>query len=805
MTQPRRVLLVSATIGEGHNSTARAVEEAVRDVWPSCEVSWLDALEVMGRWVPATFRWIYVVNVESTPWLYDFFYAALWRYRWFADSSRRFVGAWSGRRLRPLIAQRRPDLVVSTYPLGTAGLDWLRRRGELNVPVAAVVSDFSPHPFWVYPEIDLHYVMSGASLREMRRALPEAVGDVCAPPVVSAFRPMDKAAARRTFGLPEDGFVALVSCGSLGFGSIERAVEASLRVDEIGRVVVACGHNEALRERFAERAERDPRLVPLGWVEDMATLTACADVVVTNAGGATSLEALACGRTVVMFEPIAGHGRPNAELMTRAGLAEMCPREEDLTRTLQQLSSEPDRLAEAEQRALRHAHSADFAQQVAALPQLPRHRGPRVLRSQDAFFVYAATPQVAQQTGAVLSLDGGRPEMTTDDWAKHVAGLITQRAPNLTMLHTRLVRRRGRRPEWMPTDQIDPDEHLRYREIQCGQWADVLGGFFSAPLPTDRPPWELLLVRDVDTDRIAVLAKMHHALGDGVAVTNTLLHLLSDAEELPPPQRQPERRRTAGTGWLPLGGVLRGLLSLISSGTAPSSGIEGRSTTDRWYSWLELPAATVRETARAHRVSTTILLLTVIAEALHRLLDEGTGTTPGQRFRVMVPRRARDADGDARAGNHTVALSVDLPVGPMPPAQRIVEVTARVDAAQAGGQPAAADAVMAMMGLLPAPLHAWVVRRIYQRRFFSGIVSVLPGIRRPAHTADALISVVFPVLPLADGVGLAIGAINWGKAIGFGVTADAGLVHSRAEFGDHLRGAFDELCSAPDYEAGHVE
>lgn len=165
--QPRRVLLISATIGEGHNATARAVEEAARQVWPGCEIAWLDALRAMGRWVPVTFNWIYVTNVESTPWLYDFFYESLWRYRWFANASRRFVGAWSGRLLRRAIAEHAPELIVSTYPLGTAGLDWLRRRGGLDVPVAAVVSDFSPHPFWVYPEVDLHYVMSEADRKSV--------------------------------------------------------------------------------------------------------------------------------------------------------------------------------------------------------------------------------------------------------------------------------------------------------------------------------------------------------------------------------------------------------------------------------------------------------------------------------------------------------------------------------------------------------------------------------------------------------------------------------------------------------------
>src|SRR5919201_2569471 len=128
MSLPRRLLVVSADIGEGHNATARAVEEHARRRWPGCEIRRVDTLDLMGRAVGPAFRWIYRTNVERTPWLYDFFYDALWRHRWFAAASCRVVGAWSGRRLAPVVTEFRPDLIVSTYPLGTGGGEHLLHR-----------------------------------------------------------------------------------------------------------------------------------------------------------------------------------------------------------------------------------------------------------------------------------------------------------------------------------------------------------------------------------------------------------------------------------------------------------------------------------------------------------------------------------------------------------------------------------------------------------------------------------------------------------------------------------------------------
>jgi diacylglycerol O-acyltransferase len=811
---PRRLLVVSADIGEGHNATARAVEERARRLWPDCEIRRIDTLELMGPGVGPGFRWIYRVNVDTTPWLYDFFYRALWRYRWFAASSCRVVGVWSGIGLAPVIEEYQPDLVVSTYPLGTGGLDWIRRRGGLDVPVAAIISDFAPHPFWVYSEVDLHYVASQPSLRAMYRARPDARGAVGAPPVVAAFHPGSTTEARRRCGLPEDRLIVLVSCGSLGFGSVERAVDAALAAGPQLCVVVACGRNEALRTRLAARADPAQRLVPLGWTSEMPALTAAADVVVTNAGGATALEAVACGRAVLMFEPIAGHGKANADLMAQAGLATVCTGSAELIDALRELASQPALLARAQQRALAHIGALDFDAEIAALPGLARHHGARPLSAPDAFFAHAATRTVPQQVGAVLMLadqpSGGAPQQLAD----HLAALITDRALALPMLARQLDLRPGRRPRWLPVDDVDPARHLRVRTVGSARglaWSAAIREFFNTPLPLDRPPWQLEVIHDADTARTTLLAKMHHSLGDGLAVTATLIGLLSDHES-PRIQRaergysqpvnpaEPAERGTWGARALHMKGVVRGLVSLASAGPAPVGGPVGRSTAVRDYAVAELPAATVRATARQHGVGTTSLLLALVGEALHR--TDPVGTAARDRLRVMTPRTThaiRRAGGSDHKGfyqgNHTAALALDLPVGPMPPTWRIVAVADALARLERADQPVAAQAVVDALGRLPAPLHAALVRLIYRRRYFSLIASVLPGPRKAHYVKGVRVASVFPVLPLADGVGLAVGFLTWGDMIGVGVSADNGLVPDPAGFAAALRQAFDDLAT----------
>jgi diacylglycerol O-acyltransferase len=220
---------------------------------------------------------------------------------------------------------------------------------------------------------------------------------------------------------------------------------------------------------------------------------------------------------------------------------------------------------------------------------------------------------------------------------------------------------------------------------------------------------------------------------------------------------------------------------------------------------VELPAAAVRATAREHGVGTTALLLALVGEALHRI--DPAGTAVDDRLRAMVPRTTHALrragggdDGDHRGnncyrGNHTAALALDLPVGPMPLSWRVVAVADALARLERADQPVAAQAVVDALGRLPAPLHATLVRALYRRRFFSLITSVLPGPRKAHYVWGVRVVSVFPVLPLAEGVGLAVGFLTWGDMIGVGVSTDTGLFPGAGQFADTLRRTFDDLAT----------
>jgi len=334
-----RVLVLTAAIGEGHNAAARAIAQRIKRRWPGAEVQTFDVIALMAPGMSRLAQGVYRLALGRAPAVYQFFYDLLWHHPWFAWGSKRFVAAWCGWRLWPRLRQFGPEVVICTHPYGAAAMDRLRRVRRVAVTTAIFVTDFAPHPFWVFSQIDLTFVMHELSARAARRIGPRGQVLVAAPPVLPAFRPFEPAeqrAARQALGLRPDGFVVLVTAGGWGVGRLAEAVAALLRpgpgdsastgppVPAHVRVVAVCGHNQALRKRLEDLGEPRTRLVSLGFVERMPQVMAAADVVVTNAGGVTALEALASARPVLLFDPIPGHGQANAAMMEAAGLALVC-------------------------------------------------------------------------------------------------------------------------------------------------------------------------------------------------------------------------------------------------------------------------------------------------------------------------------------------------------------------------------------------------------------------------------------------------------------------------------------------------
>ncbi|MFU8852864.1 wax ester/triacylglycerol synthase domain-containing protein [Micromonospora sp. SL1-18] len=808
----RRVLVVSADIGGGHDATGRALAERALTLWPGSRVGWVDTLDVMGPGVGRLFRRTYLTNVAATPWLYEFFWASIWRYRWFATASKWFTGAWAGRRLAPVVEGFDPDLIVSSYPLGSAGLAWLRRRRGLGVPIGAWVCDFAPHPSWVYPDLDLDLVVHPAALPVAAVAAPGVRLGVCAPPVLDRFHPGDRAEAGRRCGLDPTREAVVVACGSYGFGHVEEAIRALVGIGDAIQVVAVCGRNERLVAQLAALRLPSDRLLVRRWVDDMPTLLRAARLVVTNAGGATALEAWATGTPIVMYRPIAAHGMANASLMAAAGLAETARSPNALVACVRSRLFGPQA---TEPLAAAHPHLPDLG-----LPAVADARGPAgdthpavarpvswPLRPQDAFFLHVQSRTLPQHIGAVLEL-GPRSDGRALTAADLIA-LLARRLPAISTLRRRLVDRgRWRRPGWAVDRYVDPAAHLD--EVSVGPGDDgsaALDRFWSQPLPEDGPLWRALLVGGLPDGRTRVAVKLHHCLGDGMSVIGVLGRLLDspDSRTAGAARTRPATPERVGIGTAEPGELVRrlrltarGLARLAAQGPAPATAFNRPvSSPDRRLVTASLPAAEVLGAARACRAHASELMLALTAAALGAVQPAGTPPRLRAMFAVSQSPRRRPPT----QGNWTGAVTLDLPLGRSSARDRVAAVRQSLRTALGSGEAEAAGLVMRAMGVLPAPLHAALARRAYTSRHLNVIVSYMALPWGARLLADAPLRTPTPVVALAEGVPLGVGVLRCRNTFEIGVLMDESLADTAGAFVAALRASLAELRREVDAEA----
>jgi len=367
---PRTVVMISAGIGAGHDGAARELTRRLE--LGGLTVQRHDFLNLLPPGLGDLLRGTYARQLRHAP--------ATWGWLLRAAEGRRFctgAGDLAARAATTrMIAAVGPATVavVSTYPLASQALGRLRRAGRLAAPVIAMMTDPSIHPLCVAPGVDLHLApgrRAAADINAMSGAPAAAVGPVVDP----AFRPNDGMAgsyhARRLMGLPLRDRLAVVVAGSWGVGDVQ-ATARDIAATGSAVPVVVCGRNERLHRRLSRSGDG----IALGWVDDMPTLLRAADVVVHNAGGLSSLEAMASGVPVISYRCLPGHGVANAAALAADGLSPW-PRDASelapvLRRALDGAGGQDAayaRLADAPDAA---ALIADLAGQRVAAPRLTR-------------------------------------------------------------------------------------------------------------------------------------------------------------------------------------------------------------------------------------------------------------------------------------------------------------------------------------------------------------------------------------------------------------------------------------------------
>ncbi len=317
-----RVLIVSASYGSGHNAAAQSLAAAFgRQGVTATIVDHFDEC-VAGAFARVT-RALYETLLRRAGPVWT---ASYWLGDHLASDSPLTLGLTrlGATALRARIETLTPDAIVTVHPTPAVAVSWLATRGVRVPPHTTVFTDFVTHSQWIAPRID-RYCVPAVDTRDelLSRGIPADRIAVTGMPLRPAFdEAIDAVDARTLLGLPVSSPVVLAMAGSdASLGRLPDVARVLARLDRPISSILVAGRSRALADRLSGVADGVRAMHVLGYVEDVRTLMAAADVLVTKAGGLTLAEAIAAEVPLVLYGSLPGQERRNEAFAARHGLA----------------------------------------------------------------------------------------------------------------------------------------------------------------------------------------------------------------------------------------------------------------------------------------------------------------------------------------------------------------------------------------------------------------------------------------------------------------------------------------------------
>ncbi len=339
----KRVLFMYISPSSGHQHAADAIREALTLLEPGWESIGVDSFSYAYPKIGKLIARAYMEVLRRTP--------ALWNYVYdnpdvetATREIREVLNLISSPKMKTLVERYDPSAIVCTQAVPCSVFAAEKRRGALQIPLIAVVTDFAIHSYWIYKEVDLYCVSSEEARQDLIRAGIEAARVVVTGiPISPKFlKHRRKEQVRSRLGLDPHAPTVLMMGGSQGMGPLQETLEKLIDLDL--QCLVATGLNRELYRLLKKTHGRQKGVRIYGYTKRIATLMEAADLLISKPGGLTSSEALAKNLPMVITNPIPGQEERNARYLQNQGVADQADSPEDIARCVKNLLTHPARL-----------------------------------------------------------------------------------------------------------------------------------------------------------------------------------------------------------------------------------------------------------------------------------------------------------------------------------------------------------------------------------------------------------------------------------------------------------------------------
>lgn len=349
------------------------------------------------------------------------------------------------------------------------------------------------------------------------------------------------------------------------------------------------------------------------------------------------------------------------------------------------------------------------------------------------------------------------------------------------------------------------------------------------------PLWEFRLFQG-HRDGTVLFGKVHHVIGDGVALMTVVLALTDltpagpaaiDAPGSPQPgvanpffeillrrgdaafaearalaeKVMPEMMRlmlAPVEAYARVSPVLRGvaasgaLARLVARPSDPKTRFKGELGRGKRVAWTRRIALDeVRAVGKARGGTINDVLNAAMVGGLRRYLARDGKPPESLNFRAAMPVNLRPLEEMADLGNRFGLIFLSLPVGIEDPHRRLEELHARASALKRSTEPLVVFALLKAMGTLPEWVHSAMLS-IFQSKA-TAVFTNVPGPSATLWFAGHAIRDVFFWVPQAGRLGLGVSILSYDGGVRMGVGTDAGLVPDPGRIIDGFHAEFEAL------------
>jgi len=397
---------------------------------------------------------------------------------------------------------------------------------------------------------------------------------------------------------------------------------------------------------------------------------------------------------------------------------------------------------------------------------------------------------------------------------------------------------------WVLDDAFDVQRHVPHQTLarEPGQsereaLQALVGELANTPLDPDHPLWQFHLIDGYEGGS-ALVARVHHCIGDGIALISVMMSITDGGMD--PPKRRARVVPEADAGesdWLsdavmkPLTELATKAIGMYGDGVAksmemlsnPQQGLigslemartgakvlgdvgamalmaddsptllKGKPMGQKVVAWGEpLPLSDVKAIGKALGCSINDVLLACVAGAIGAWLRDQGDDPEGKEIRAMVPVNLRPMAEAWKLGNRFGLAPLTLPIGIANPVERVYAVRARMNQLKDSYQPLLAFAVLAVAGLLIKPVQDGLLGLFAKKA--TAVMTNVPGPATALKFCGATLRQTMFWVPASGDIGVGVSVLSYGGGVQFGLITDKKLCPHPQQIIDRFEPEFDKL------------